>query len=426
MTNNVVLKISDLSKQYFLGKYDPYRKIRHTHWFQLIRSTKQKMLHQQTPPHSLGGTESIWALKNISFEVSQGETIGIIGRNGAGKSTLLKILAKITKPTSGYVDISGRLGALLEVGTGFHPELTGRENIYLNATILGMQKNDIKRRFDEIVDFAEIEQFIDTPVKHYSSGMYMRLAFSVAAYLEPEILIIDEVLAVGDAAFQQKSMGLMEGVAMQGRTVLFVSHNMAAVQKLCSRSILLSSGQLVADGKTSDIINKYIGIPEEQCSKVWDDLDLAPGDNDVKLFSVRVMNESQQTVNNTTTGEDFFIEMQYMVLKENTKMGTTIVITNQDGVCVLSSPSNHETNWYGKSRPKGKYKSVCKIPRYLLPEGQYSITCIIWKDYYSMVLKEDNILSLSILDSAEVRGDYLGYWSGVIRPYLNWETENLE
>jgi len=215
-----------------------------------------------------------WALKEISFEIKLGDITGIIGHNGAGKSTLLKILSRITEPTSGYADVYGRVGSLLEVGTGFHPELTGRENVYLNGSILGMRKAEIDKKFDEIVDFAEIEKFIDTPVKHYSSGMYVRLAFSVAAHLEPEILLIDEVLAVGDVAFQKKSLGKMENVSQQGRTVVFVSHNMNALQRLCPRSILLDHGQFMAHDDTSKIIEQYLAVASSQSTgpNTWADL----------------------------------------------------------------------------------------------------------------------------------------------------------
>jgi lipopolysaccharide transport system ATP-binding protein len=255
---NLALRVEQLSKLYRLGGFDPYRDLRRSARHSL-RSAKRALLRQPPPPPLLlEGGQLLWALRDLSFEVRHGEAIGVIGRNGAGKSTLLKILARITKPTLGYADVYGRLGALLEVGTGFHPELTGRENIFLNATILGLKRDEIARRFDEIVDFAELEQFIDTPVKHYSSGMFARLAFSVAAHLDPDILLVDEVLSVGDASFQRKSLGKMEGVMKQGRTVLFVSHSLSSVVSFCSRVIWLEQGRVVADGPSAEVTKAYL------------------------------------------------------------------------------------------------------------------------------------------------------------------------
>ena len=258
--SDVVIRVENLSKLYRIGAQERYKAFRDT----LTEAVTKpfRWLHDlwsgngASPPDSADNT--FWALKDVSFEVKQGEVIGIIGRNGAGKSTLLKILSRITEPTAGFAEIRGRVGSLLEVGTGFHPELTGRENIYLNGAILGMHRSEIRRKFDEIVAFAEVEKFIDTPVKHYSSGMYLRLAFAVAAHLEPEILLVDEVLAVGDAAFQKKCLGKMGDVAREGRTVLFVSHNMVAVSHLCSSCVILKDGILLAKGKSNDIVEMYL------------------------------------------------------------------------------------------------------------------------------------------------------------------------
>lgn len=260
--SQTILRVEKLSKMYTLGRYDPYRALRASAR-QTLRRVKRAVFRQAPPePLNLAGDE-VWALKDVSFEIKQGEAVGIIGRNGAGKSTLLKILSRITKPTSGFADIYGTLGSILEVGTGFHPDLTGRENIYLNGSILGLNKTEIDRLFDEIVDFTEIEKFIDTPVKYYSSGMYVRLAFAVSAYLERDILLIDEVLAVGDAAFQQKSLGKMSDLIRQGdRTILFVSHSMNAIKKFCSRAILLENGQLKDDGPVDTVIPKYLNVDE--------------------------------------------------------------------------------------------------------------------------------------------------------------------
>ena len=266
--SNVAIRIEGLSKKYHIGgKQKRYNRLGD----QLAAAVSAPFRRARQLLGSKYGSASdldqeFWALKDISLEIKHGEIIGIIGHNGAGKSTLLKILSQITEPTTGYADVFGRVGSLLEVGTGFHPELTGRENVYLNGSILGMRRPEIDRKFDAIVDFAEIEQFIDTPVKHYSSGMYVRLAFSVAAHLEPEILLIDEVLAVGDVGFQKKSLGKMENVSQQGRTVIFVSHNMNALQRLCPQSILLNHGTLVAEDSTSKVIEQYLSVVSSESS----------------------------------------------------------------------------------------------------------------------------------------------------------------
>ena len=259
--SNIAIKAEDLSKRYIIGQRVKYKSLRDA----LTEAVKAPFVCVFSALRSHVGTEPpdhkdsiLWALRDVSFEIRHGETVGIIGRNGAGKSTLLKLLSRITAPTSGIADIHGRVGSLLEVGTGFHPELTGRDNIFLNGAILGMKKREILQKFDEIVAFAEVERFLDTPVKHYSSGMYVRLAFAVAAHLEPEILLVDEVLAVGDAAFQRKCLGKMEDVAREGRTILFVSHNMGAVRGMCQRTVWIDEGDIAADGETPQVISKYL------------------------------------------------------------------------------------------------------------------------------------------------------------------------
>ena len=283
--SKLALRVDNLSKSYRIGTRNPYQEMRKSLVGSLRQAKDTFLGHSRLlPPNENVDASLFWALKNISFEVKHGETVGIIGCNGAGKSTLLKILSKITKPTSGYAEIHGRLGSLLEVGTGFHPELTGRENIYLNATILGLARKEITKRFDEIVAFAEIERFIDTPVKFYSSGMYMRLAFSVSAHLDPEILILDEVLAVGDAAFQKKCMGKMEGVAKNGRTVLLVSHNIATIISFCDRCLLLKDGRLIEDGDAVSVAEIY---QESQSNAVDSD----PKNNETLLAAENSKNQ---------------------------------------------------------------------------------------------------------------------------------------
>jgi lipopolysaccharide transport system ATP-binding protein len=303
--SDIAIRVEDLGKQYHIG--GP-QKTYHRLGDQVadilmspFRRAGKLLRGQATGAAELD--ETIWALKNISLEIKHGEVLGIIGRNGAGKSTLLKILSQITEPTEGYADIYGRVGSLLEVGTGFHPELTGRENIYLNGAILGMRKGEIERKFDEIVAFSGIEKFIDTPVKHYSSGMYVRLAFSVAAHLEPEILLVDEVLAVGDIAFQRKCLGKMDDVAQQGRTVLFVSHNLGLIQTLCQRGILLQQGSVIADGKITEAVDTYLQTLEQIRSQDLSERTDRKGQGKARLVGVEVTGGSNGLSSTIKTGD---------------------------------------------------------------------------------------------------------------------------
>ncbi|MBI2848741.1 MAG: ABC transporter ATP-binding protein [Chloroflexi bacterium] len=383
----------------------------------ILRGTPQVPIQRET---------TFWALKNVSFEVQQGEVIGLIGRNGAGKSTLLKILSQITEPTEGYAEVRGRVGSLLEVGTGFHPELTGRENIYLNGAILGMKKAEIQRKFDEIVTFAEIEKFLDTPVKRYSTGMYVRLAFAVAAHLESEILLVDEVLAVGDASFQKKCLGKMGAVATEGRTILFVSHNLAAIQTLCPRSILLDDGVIAKDGPTQEVASYYFGRVSESCGTYsWDNLDKAPGNSIARLHSICLLSTEGIIVSEIRAEEPFRIEVGHWVQQDGAKLGVTISVFNNEGVCVFSSISNQERQWHGKSRSVGWYRTSCFIPGCLLQPGQYSVTVLLWEGPYRQICSESNLIRFEIIDSTGIRGDYLGGWPGVVRPLLEWRTERV-
>ena len=303
--------VENLGKRYQIGTRQHYQTFRDTlaKW----ASAPYRRLRGQSVAKPK--QESFWALKDVTFEVKPGEVIGIIGRNGAGKSTLLKILSRITEPTNGHVRIRGRVGSLLEVGTGFHPELTGRENVFLNGAILGMGKVEIKRKFDEIVAFAEIDQFLDTPVKHYSSGMYMRLAFAVAANLEPEILVVDEVLAVGDSAFQKKCLGKMSDVAAAGRTVLFVSHSLVSVNALCTRAILLHQGNVLKDGNAPDVVGEYVALGRNHTGEVlWMSPDDAPGGDRLRLRGVRIISQGQVTGDVDIT-QDVHIEFDYWSLR---------------------------------------------------------------------------------------------------------------
>ncbi len=371
--------------------------------------------------------EEFWALKDVSFEVNRGEAIGIIGRNGAGKSTLLKILSRITEPTNGRIEINGRIASLLEVGTGFHPELTGKENIFLNGAILGMSRAEIRKKFDEIVDFSGVEKFLDTPVKRYSSGMYVRLAFAVAAHLEPEILIVDEVLAVGDAEFQKKCLGKMDEVSRkEGRTVLFVSHNMDAILKFCSTSILLQNGQLIKKGNSKDVIDNYLHHYVTRKEKqVWNEKD-APSDNFVKLLSVWLHDDAGTIRSEFQVSERIGISMEYEVLEEGTVFTHGLNIYNSHGINVFNS--HDVTSDFRKiKRAKGKYQATAWIPSNLLSEESFSIGVGLFSPnpFYVHVheldvvafVTHDNMAALS------ARGDYIGEeFGGVVRPLLSWDT----
>ena len=322
---------------------------------------------------SYTGDDILWALRDVSFEVKQGEVVGIIGVNGAGKSTLLKVISRITPPTKGQITIRGRVSSLLEVGTGFHPELTGRENVYLNGTILGMRKHEVERKFDEIIDFSGVEKFLDTPVKRYSIGMRVRLGFAVAAHLEPEILIIDEVLAVGDAEFQKKCLNKMEDVGNEGRTVLFVSHNMAAITRLCPRGILLSAGGVIADGETHEIVSSYLtsGLGTT-AARDWPDRAGAPGDDTVRLRAIRVIDRQGEVTEGVDIRNPVGLEMEYEVLKEGEVLMPYFRLSNEEGIIVFST-IDQDLRWHTEARPPGRYVSTAWIPGNLLSEGMFYV-----------------------------------------------------
>ncbi len=372
------------------------------------------------------GDHEFWALKDVSFEVKRGEVLGIIGRNGAGKSTLLKLLSRISRPTTGEVRLRGRVGSLLEVGTGFHPELTGRENIYLNGTVLGMRKSEIDRKFDEIVDFAEIQQSLDTPVKHYSSGMYMRLAFAVAAHLEPEVLLIDEVLAVGDADFQRKCLGKMGEVARGGRTVLFVSHNMTAVESLCGTTIWLDQGSVAESGPSRQVVPHFL---RTTCSslrrQVWNDLASAPGNDTVRLHkaSVRPVHGGESDPLDVHT--PVLLEFQFWNRVPGICLNLSIVVCNESGVPVFNTVPIHEREWHDRPFPRGLFRSRCVIPGDLLNDSRYRVQFYVVKDQSSVIYSYGDILVFDVLDDPSVRRFWFGKWAGVVRPALEWSTEFL-
>lgn len=373
-----------------------------------------------------GSDETIWALRDVSFDIKAGEVVGIIGRNGAGKSTLLKILSRITEPTTGRVQLRGRVGSLLEVGTGFHPELTGGENIYLNGAILGMSRLEITRKFDDIVTFAEVAKFIDTPVKRYSSGMYVRLAFAVAAYLEPEILLVDEVLAVGDGSFQRKCLDRMKDVARRGRTVLFVSHNMPAVTRLCERTILLDEGSVLEDDLSHKVVGSYLrsGLGTT-AARDWPDITKAPGNEIVRLCSVRVCAEDGRTIDAVDIRKPVGVEMEFDVLAPGHLLTPNYHFINEEGSYVFVA-SDHDPTWRGKPRPVGRYASIAWIPGNLLSEGTLIVgAAVSTMDPVRTHFFERDAVAFQVIDSMEgdsARGDYAGPLPGAVRPLLEWQT----
>ncbi len=423
---NTVIKVENLSKRYFLS-----HKNRET--FPTFRDAITKttanfgkcLLHpfkasSGQPLEGLDSTEEFWALKDVSFEVKEGDRVGIIGRNGAGKSTLLKILSRITEPTTGRIGIKGRVASLLEVGTGFHPELTGGENIFLNGAILGMSRADIKLKFDEIVAFAEVEKFLDTPVKRYSSGMYVRLAFAVAAHLEPEILIVDEVLAVGDAQFQKKCLGKMEDVGKEGRTVLFVSHNIPSIKRLCNRSIWLANGEIRMSGDCDNIVQSFITSDcNSSSTRVWP-REQAPGMPMVALVAARIYTIKAAFLASVDQSEDFFIEIEYEILHDEKNLRVGFFLVNSEGV-IIFAPNDTEGSMLVDSRKKGHYRSICKIPGDLLNEDLYTVTLSADIPAVKSIFYLQGALTFRVNRLGGSYGTRLDKLPGVICPALEWE-----
>jgi lipopolysaccharide transport system ATP-binding protein len=424
--NDTAIRVDSLGKQYRIGlKQECYKTLGETlgqTFTAPIRKLRSAFRNSNGHRNS-----SIWALKDFSVEINRGEVLGIIGRNGAGKSTLLKILSRITEPTEGYADVHGSVSSLLEVGIGFHGELSGRENIYLNGAILGMRRNEIARNFDEIVAFAEIEKFIDTPVKRYSSGMYLRLAFAVAAHLQSEILIVDEVLAVGDAQFQKKCLGKMNEIRSGGRTILFVSHNLAAIQSLCNRALWVQDGRIIEDGQPGSVVTDYLKTAT-MCvgERMWDNPRQAPGGDEVRLHAIRLIPQGDISVELMNTSTPFIIEVQYWSFKPDTKLNLNIAVYNQEEICVFSSNSASEPAWQSQPFATGLFRTQCYIPGNMLNDGGYRVSLLVIKDCATVVHRENDALVFEIQDNVEDRNGWYGKWTGVIRPKLSWSTELLE
>lgn len=424
---DVAVRAVELGKRYRVGERQPYRTLRDV-LATASRSRLHRLIRRRAPPDAQPSTEAewFWALDGVSFELWEGEALGIIGGNGAGKSTLLKILSRITEPSKGHADVTGRVGALLEVGTGFHHELTGRENIALNGAILGMRRTEIARKFDEIVAFAGVERFIDTPVKRYSTGMQARLAFAVAAHLEPDILIVDEVLAVGDAEFQKRCMGKMGQAARSGRTVLFVSHNMAAIESLCSRAIWLQGGRCVADGAPSDVISDYVASSlSVHNDRVWAEPDLAPGNERVRMRRAAVRAEGGAVHDPIFVTTPFVIEFEYWNLQPGAHLNLSLHVYNEHGVMVFNARPAEERIWRGRPFPRGLFRDSCHVPGDLMNNGVHRIELLVVADSARVIHRMDDVLVFEVRDLDEDRDGSYEPWAGAVRPRLEWHTEHL-
>ncbi len=415
------IRVEGISKRYAIGGPRlPYRTLRES----LVEAGKGagRLLAGRLPRR---GPEEFWALRDVTFDVAPGEVIGLIGRNGAGKSTLLKILSRITEPTAGRVVLCGRVASLLEVGTGFHPELTGRENILLSGTILGMRRAEIARKFDAIVAFAEVESFIETPVKRYSSGMSLRLAFAVAAHLEPEILLVDEVLAVGDVTFQKKCLGKMDEVAREGRTVIFVSHNMPAVERLCGRGVLLEQGRVAALGPMPQVIAGYLqsgmrGLGE----RVWESPSAAPGDDVVRLKAVRAIGADGIVGDTFKITEPLQVDLEFWVMKPGATLDASFYFSNESGALIFATYDFQDPRWRDRPRPVGVHRSSCHIPAHLLNEGTITVLSGVSTNPHTLHAIEPHALTLRLVDDMQPSGarcTYTREWpGGAVRPLLTW------
>jgi lipopolysaccharide transport system ATP-binding protein len=406
--SDIVIRAEMLGKRYRRGLTDRPETLRDV----LTRVISSPLAALRRPTQ-----EYFWALRDVGLEVRHGEVLGLIGRNGAGKTTLLKILSRITRPTTGRAEIHGRVRSLLEVGTGFHSELSGRENIYLSGSILGMGKREIDRKFDEIVTFAEVDKFIDTPVKHYSSGMYVRLAFAVAAHLEPEILLVDEVLAVGDASFQKKCLGKMGDVAKQGRTIVFVSHNMTALRRMCTRAIWLEGGQALESGDPGKVIDHYLQKNTvKTLETVWPDDATAPGNKRVRLRSVRVIPETDSDL--ITVHTPLKIEFTYWNYVPDLTLNLSIHLYNLEEACIFVTVSDVAP------RPVGLVRHIMEIPGDFLNVGAYYLNVMIVKDASGAILIQNNTVTFEVLEGEPV-GNWYGHIPGAVRPKLKWHSQVL-
>jgi lipopolysaccharide transport system ATP-binding protein len=404
-----------LSKRYVIG--------RTASGYKTARESVSAALSGWGRRRSPAGAE-MWALSDVSLEVERGSRVGLIGPNGAGKSTLLKILSRITEPTRGRARIRGRVGSLLEVGTGFHPELTGRENVYFNGALLGMKKKEIDRQFDKIVAFAGTERFLDTPVKHYSTGMHTRLAFAVAAHLETDILLVDEVLAVGDAAFQKKCLGRMNEAAKDGRTVIFVSHDLTNVAVLCETAILLDQGKVQAAGAAKTVIERYLnGLGCGKREARWNLRD-APGDGTVRITGIRA-STGGGAPGPASIAQEVVLSIEYTV-RERARLNPVLVVQNAWGVIVFSTANYDHPVWGRRTQDAGAYVAHCTIPPYILNTGTYYVDALIVKDTRHVLAKAHQAVAIEMHEEVSMRSDFLGEWVGAVRPRCAWETSPVD
>ncbi len=418
--SNLAIRAERLSKRYAVGRASStYRTARDT-----VANILSGWKRRSAASAAAACDDEVWALADVSLEIERGSTVGLIGPNGAGKSTLLKILSRITEPTQGRAEIHGRVGSLLEVGTGFHPELSGRENIYFNGALLGMKKSEIDRQFDRIVDFAGTERFLDTAVKYYSTGMHTRLAFAVAAHLETDILLVDEVLAVGDAAFQKKCLGRMNEVAKDGRTVVFVSHDLTNVAVLCQTAVLLDHGTVQAVGSAKSVIERYLsGLGCSQREAHWDPSE-APGDGTVRITAIRAATE-QHTLGPVSISQEVVVSVEYTVT-ERARLNPVLVIKNAWGVIVFSTANYESSEWGRRTHDAGTYVAQCTIPPFLLNTGMYYVDVLMVKDTRHVLAKAQQAVAIEMHDEGTMRSDYLGEWVGVVRPRCAWETSPVD
>lgn len=423
--SNMVISIENLSKSYQLGAINTgtfYGDV--NRWWAKLRGLPDPHLKIGEKDHGNRDGETLWALKDVNFQVQQGEVLGIIGRNGAGKSTLLKILSRVTSPTSGEVKIKGRIASLLEVGTGFHPELTGRENIYLNGAIMGMDRREIQRKFDEIVDFSGVEKFIDTPVKRYSSGMYVRLAFAVAAHLDPEILIVDEVLAVGDAQFQKKCLGKMGEVAGQGRTVLFVSHNVGAINQLCNRGLVLRSGKLNLDASAHDAVSFYLSESRNLENK----MSFEPDNNsEIQILSMRLSEENGESINTCAHDRTFYVNIEYEIRKWKLGSYVCLDVFNESDIRILWACDVKTVDEMNTERAAGVYQARITILGMILSPGRYYFTGAVFAPGRSHAFDvREKVISIDIVDAGTLLSNFgIKYHAATTIP-LRWDTEKVE
>ena len=416
--SETIVSVQNVSKQYRLGQVGSatLRDDIVSWWYKMRGLEDPHLLTSDSNDRTIiSENDYVWALKDISFDVKQGEVLGIVGRNGAGKSTLLKLLSRVTAPTTGSIKAKGRIASLLEVGTGFHPELTGRENIYLNGAIMGMRRAEITRKLDEIVEFAGVQRYLNTPVKRYSSGMYVRLAFAVAAHLDPEILIVDEVLAVGDAEFQKRCLGKMGEVSKSGRTILFVSHNMAAVKSLCNNAILLHNGIVSHTGTAEEVINTYLSSAGEERHEIhWNDETTAPGSEIAKLKSVRLVGPSNKGPIDVTTDLKVFVE--FYCLKGDEPLNLVIRLFTVAGECIFNVVSDCINVRIGVAT------GICHIPGNLLNTGIYSVSVMLVRDLSKPIHCEDDVIQFEVHDNRD-NDKWFGEWMGAVRPKLDFKIE---